>query len=159
MARRSDRLQLRMVEWMSDPKFIYHLATLSMPSPDGDPLLYRLAQIIEREAVGCLTTKQRQIFRCVLRGMTQQEIGRSCGIHQTSVHKALHGNLIYAGSDAGKRFGGLFWKLAKIAACNVEVRDILEQLSERNEDVLTSVRRGKSPWTKRWLWLVKHELE
>jgi hypothetical protein len=153
MAARDDRLRLLMAERLSDPEFLHHIATPAMPSPSGDPALYRLAAIVDREAIPCLTAKQSRIFRCVLRGMTQEEIGRACGVNQSSVSLAIHGGLVYRGPYAGRRYGGLFWKLAGRTVRSAEARDILEQLAERDIDALVSVRRGKSPWTRRWLRL------
>lgn len=153
MAGRDDRLRLMMAERFSDPELLHHLATLAMPSPSDDPLLRRLAAIVERDAVPRLTARQRLVFRCVLRGMTQEEIGRACGVNQSTVSMAIHGAPIYRGPYAGRRHGGLFWKLAGGTVRNAEAQDILENLSERDADLPVSIRRGKSPWTRRRLRL------
>ena len=83
--------------------------------------------------------------------MTQEEIGRRLGCCQTSVHKALYGNLVYSGPDAGKRFGGLFRKMARLAIRNSEIRDLLERLAEAETDMGIAVRRGRAPHTRRHL--------
>jgi hypothetical protein len=154
MAGRDDRLRLQMAERLSDPRFLWHLATIAMPSPDGDPLLDRLASFVERYGVPTLTNKQRRIYKCVLRGMTQEEIGKACGIRQSTVSIAIHGVLLYGGPYAGRRYGGVFWKLAGEVVRRAEARDILEQLAEHDNDIPASIRRGKLPWTRRQLRLL-----
>lgn len=57
-----------------------------------------------------LTEHQRNILNMHINGMNQSQIADALGIHQTSVHKALHGNFDY---DYEKTYGGIFKKVLR----------------------------------------------
>ena len=146
MARRDDRLRLLMLERLSDPDFVYRMVL----HPPGDDLVDKLADLVDDpEIQKGLTDKQRRVMALAFCGLTQEEIASLMGIHQTTVHKALRGNLVYSGPYAGRRHGGAFWKLAKAAVERTDVRDLLERIAERDEDRRLAAKRGGSPWTRR----------
>lgn len=93
-------------------------------------LLERLQEIIQTK----LTSHQRKIVLLFLEGNTQEEIASVMNIHQTGVHKALHGNIDY-GSDK-RRYGGIVKKLKKICLEDKEVSSILSEIIEyKSEEV------------------------
>jgi len=145
MARRDDRLRLLMLERLSDPDFVYRMVL----HPPGDDLVDKLADIMDSEVPGNLTDRQRRVMALAFCGLTQEKIASLMGIHQTTVHKTLHGNLVYSGPYAGRRHGGAFWKLAKAAVGRADVRDLLERIAEQDEDRQLAAKRGGSPWTRR----------
>lgn len=58
-------------------------------------------------ALATLTAKQLQIVERWLEGKTQQDIAKELNLHQTTIHKVLHGNLL----PNGQRYGGALKKL------------------------------------------------
>lgn len=80
-----------------------------------------------------LTPHQKKVLKMWERGLTQQEIAKKLGCHQTAIQKALNGNFDY---NAGKKFGGIFKKLAKrnivVIQKTKRVRLITDFEKERN---------------------------
>jgi hypothetical protein len=146
MTRRDDRLRLLMLERLSDPDFVYRMVL----HPPGDDLVDKLANLVDDpETHKGLTNKQRRVMALAFCGLTQEEIASLMGVCQPTIHKALHGNLVYSGPYAGRRHGGAFWKLAKAAVERTDVRDLLEQITERDKDRRLAAKRGEPPWTRR----------
>lgn len=87
-------------------------------------LLCRLQEIIQTK----LTPHQRKIILLFLEGNTQEEIASVLNIHQTGVHKALHGNIDY--SSDKRRYGGIVKKLKKICLEDEEVSSIISEITE-----------------------------
>jgi len=87
-------------------------------------LLKRLQEIIQTK----LTPHQRKIVLLFLEGNTQEEIASVMNIHQTGVHKALHGNIDY-GSDK-RRYGGIVKKLKKACLEDKEISSILSEIND-----------------------------
>jgi len=135
-----------MLERLSDPDFVYRMVL----HPPGDDLVDKLADLVDDPEIHKgLTNKQRRVMALALCGLTQEEIAGLIGIHQTTVHKTLRGSLVYSGPYAGRRHGGAFWKLAKAAVKRADIRDLLEQIAECDEDRQLAAKRGGSPWTRR----------
>jgi len=77
-----------------------------------------------------LTKRQQEVLTLIFLGYTQEEVGVKLGIHQTSIHKVLFGNLVYNGKYAGRRHGGILAKLKKIGEKEVEAREIWNKLKQ-----------------------------
>jgi hypothetical protein len=114
-----------------------------MRAPRGVQSLYSPQAKLRRSEVGSLVKKlvritkrykltknQQEILTLILLGYTQEEVGVKLGIHQTSVHKALFGNLVYSGKYAGRRYGGIFAKLKKIGEKEVAAYEIWDKLKQ-----------------------------
>lgn len=72
--------------------------------------LRRLIRLVGRDK---FTDRQLSVLALWERGCTQQEIASNLGIHQTSIHKCLFGNLNYHGPYIGCRYGGVLAKVKK----------------------------------------------
>jgi len=72
-----------------------------------------------------LTEHQRKIFELHLAGKTQVKIAKELGIHQTSVHKALHGNQDY---NYDKKHGGIYRKILKTCRQDDEFMNLVNEL-------------------------------
>ena len=77
-----------------------------------------------------LSTKQRAILQMLKIGMTQTEMAEELGINQSSIHKALHGNVDYQGGVV-KRFGGIAKRLEKLIRISPDIHEIMEQIDEK----------------------------
>lgn len=94
----------------------------------------RVFQIIEES----LTSRQKEVIKLYLKGLTQLEIASRLSINQTSVHKVLRGNIDYkttkkGNTSAKKRYGGAFKKISKICKTDKIIQDILQKIQEINE--------------------------
>lgn len=77
-----------------------------------------------------LTQRQKDVAELFLAGHTQQNIGNIIGIHQTSVHKCLFGNLLYSEQYVGKRYGGLLQKIKKHSSKSIRAKRLWEKLNK-----------------------------
>ena len=75
-----------------------------------------------------LTRRQCEVVTLRLEGKTQIQIADELGIHQTTVHKLLMGNIDY--TNGKKRYGGAIKKLKKMCAKDDKVLEILEEMEE-----------------------------
>jgi len=75
-----------------------------------------------------LTEHQKKILFMRLMGKTQNEIAEHLGITQSSIHKAMHGNIDY--KNQKKRYGGIVKKLQKLCKNNEKVNEILSKISD-----------------------------
>lgn len=95
-------------------------------------LMTELLKIIQNN----LTERQCEITLKTLEGKTQMQIAREMGVHQTTVHKGLKGNLDYQnftkenGVKRYKRYGGAIKKLQKICEKNSKIQEILKRMDE-----------------------------
>jgi DNA-binding CsgD family transcriptional regulator len=87
-------------------------------------LIEELHRIIDKD----LTKRQAEVLGLRLKNLTQTEIAESLGIHQTTVHKLLNGNIDYV--NGKKRYGGAMKKLKKICMTNELIISILERMDE-----------------------------
>jgi len=75
-----------------------------------------------------LTRRQAEVVKLRLEGKTQIQIAEQLGIHQTTVHKLLMGNIDYA--NGKKRYGGAIKKLTKICFKDEKILGILAEMAE-----------------------------
>ena len=117
---RSDSYQYRMVEVPIDPHVLSHFSAedgLSEQmrnsgfSEEIMKLRKNLIDEIKRLINNILTERQREVINLRLKGLTQVEIADLLGIHQTTVHKTISGNIDYKNGEA--RYGGAIKKLQK----------------------------------------------
>jgi DNA-binding CsgD family transcriptional regulator len=85
-----------------------------------------------------LTTRQKQVFKLFLEGLTQERISDKYDLSQTTIHKTLRGNIDYGNN--GKRYGGLFKKLKRYIKeyneyIDTESDNIYDLAEELNRDV------------------------
>ena len=138
MARRknkSDSYQHKIVEISVDPVLLneFPLAEslgsqlkLSKYSERFDELRDELLQEVLAIIDTGLTPRQAQVVTLRLEGKTQTQIAEELGIHQTTVHKTLMGNIDYANDK--KCYGGAIKKLKKLCAKSPEIQEILEEM-------------------------------
>ena len=90
-----------------------------------EQLKKRLWEIIEEG----LTKRQKQVVKLYIEeGLTQNEIAKTLGINQTSVHKVIRGNIDY--KNGKKRYGGAFKKIHKLCQTDEEIQRILEEIKD-----------------------------
>ena len=73
-----------------------------------------------------LTERQTEVVNLRLEGKTQIQIADELGVHQTTVHKLLMGNIDYA--NGKKRYGGAIKKLKKICENDETINKILKKI-------------------------------
>lgn len=132
---KSDSYQYKIVEIAVDP-------TIMNDFPFMDSLgsqlnlakyserFYDLRQQLMKEVLRIinthLTERQCEVVTLRLQGKTQIQIAEQLGIHQTTVHKLLMGNIDYA--NGKKRYGGAIKKLKKICYRDERILEILEEM-------------------------------
>jgi hypothetical protein len=85
----------------------------------------------------CLTCHQLSILELFLNGLTQSEMGKRLGVGQSSIHKALFGNLVYSGPYKGRRHGGIIRKLKKFCQNDDKIVAILHRIKHIRNDNLS----------------------
>lgn len=132
---RSDSYQHKIVEISVDPMLLneFPLAeslgsqlNLSKYSERFDELREELLQQVVGIINSGLTQRQAQVVTLRLEGKTQIQIAEELGIHQTTVHKTLMGNIDYTNNK--KCYGGAIKKLKKLCAKKEEIQEILEEM-------------------------------
>jgi len=78
-----------------------------------------------------LTKRQKEVVKLYVKDKTQNEIAKSLGINQTSVHKVMKGNIDY--KNGKKRYGGAIKKITKLCQADDEIQKILKEIQEINE--------------------------
>ncbi|MFA5048448.1 MAG: LuxR C-terminal-related transcriptional regulator [Patescibacteria group bacterium] len=134
---KSDSYQYKIVEITIDPVILndfpldtglgaqVNLATYSEEFYDlQKQLINEVMRIIDYN----LTRRQAEVVRLRLEGKTQIQIAEQLGIHQTTVHKLLMGNIDY--TNGRKRYGGAIKKLKKICARDTKIINILQQIED-----------------------------
>ena len=132
---KSDSYQHKIVEISVDPMLLneFPLAeslgsqlNMSKYSERFDELREQLLQEVIAVINSGLTKRQAQVVTLRLEGKTQIQIAEELGIHQTTVHKTLMGNIDYANNR--KCYGGAIKKLKKLCAKKSEIQDILDEM-------------------------------
>jgi len=145
---KSDSYQYKIVEIAVDPSvfndfpFVDSLGSqlnLAKYSEEFYVLRQRLMKEVLRIINFNLTKRQKEVVTLRLQGKTQIQIAEQLGIHQTTVHKLLMGNIDYANNK--KRYGGAIKKLQKICAKDEKVSIILAEMEEL---------RAKAPCGDEW---------
>lgn len=148
---RSDSYQHKIVEITVDPAVLsdFPLDTglgaqvnLAMYSEEFYELRQKLIDEVMKIINNNLTPRQAEVVKLRLEGKTQIQIAEQLGVHQTTIHKLLSGNLDY--SNGRKRYGGAIKKLKKICAKNDCVLDILAQMDElKTRELLDDIDKKK----------------
>jgi len=134
---KSDSYQYRIIEILIDP-FILS----DCPSEDGlgaqanssgfseelVDLRQQLMKEVRKLIKNVLTKRQTQVMALRLQGKTQVEIGQKLGIHQTTVHKTISGNIDY--NNNGACYGGAIKKLRKMCFRDERILAILKHIEE-----------------------------
>jgi len=140
MARRrnkSDSYQYKIVEIAVDPNVMNDLPFMDslgsqLNLAKYSERFYELRQQLLKEVLRIiktdLTERQCEVVTLRLQGLTQIQIAEQLGIHQTTVHKLLMGNIDYA--NGKKRYGGAIKKLKKICYKDEKVLKILEEMDD-----------------------------
>ena len=146
---KSDSYQYKIVEIAVDPSILNDFPiydslgsqlNLAMYSEEFYDLRKQLMFEVMRIINNNLTERQSQVVLLRLEGKTQIQIADQLGVHQTTVHKLLMGNIDYA--NGKKRYGGAIKKLKKICSKDEEVLDILMKMEElRNREPLDDLER------------------
>jgi DNA-binding CsgD family transcriptional regulator len=134
---KSDSYQHKIVEITVDPAILNDFPinnglgaqlNLSKYSDEFYDLKEQLMQEILRIVNDGLTERQMEVVTLRLKGKTQIQIADQLGIHQTTVHKLLMGNIDYA--NGKKRYGGAIKKIKKICARDTKILDILRKIED-----------------------------
>lgn len=134
---KSDSYQYRMIEVAIDPYVLSHFSVedgfseqirTSGFSKEIMELRKKLIKEIRRLVNTILTNRQKEVVNLRLKGYTQVQIANTLGIHQTTVHKTLSGNIDYKNGEA--RYGGAIKKLQKACKKDIKVIDILKKINE-----------------------------
>lgn len=153
---RSDSYQYRMVEVAIDPSVLCDFSTEDgfgeqMRTSGFSEEILDLRKILMKEVrrliETILTPRQCEVITLRLQGYTQVEIADMLGIHQTTVHKTLSGNIDYKNGEA--RYGGAIKKLKKACSKDPKVSEILRKIEEtrikENEEI--------DPWSNKGQFL------
>jgi len=134
---KSDSYQYRIVEITIDPGMLSDFAAEdgfgaqlqgSGYSERIRELRIELMKEVRRLINTILTQRQMEVVNLRLEGRTQVEIAEILGIHQTTVHKTLSGNIDYKNGEV--RYGGAIKKLKKMCARDERVLEILQKIDE-----------------------------
>lgn len=134
---KSDSYQYKIVEISVDPNVMNEFAlieslgsqlNLSKYSERFDELREKLLEKVTQLIETKLTQRQSEVILLRLQGKTQIQIADELGIHQTTVHKLLSGNIDYA--NGKKRYGGAIKKLQKLCNKDKEIQEILDEMEE-----------------------------
>jgi predicted transcriptional regulator len=132
---KSDCYQHKIVEISIDPSILYDfpdydglgtMLNLSKCSDEFQELREQLIQEVMRIIDNNLTERQAEVVMLRLQDMTQTQIADKLGIHQTTVHKLLMGNIDYA--NGKKRYGGAIKKLQKMCSKDDQIKIILVKM-------------------------------
>lgn len=81
-----------------------------------------------------LTQKQQDVIKLTyLEGKTQNEISTILGRNQSTVSKALQGNIDYR--NRRRRYGGALKKIRKLCANNQKIKDLLLKMREKQQEL------------------------
>jgi len=148
---KSDSYQHKIVEIAVDPVILNDFPlynglgaqlNLAMYSEEFYDLRQQLMDEVMRIIKNNLTKRQAEVVLLRLEGKTQIQIAEELGIHQTTVHKLLMGNIDYANDK--KRYGGAIKKLRKICTKDEKILEILCQMEElRNREPLDDLDRKR----------------
>lgn len=141
---RSDSYQHKIVEISVDPVVLNDFpmanglgaqVNLTKYSEEFYELRQQLMEEVLKIVNNDLTVRQKEVVLLRLQGKTQIQIAEGLGIHQTTVHKLLMGNIDYA--NGKKRYGGAIKKLKRLCAENKDILDILLKMENlRTRDPL-----------------------
>ena len=132
---KSDSYQHKIIEITVDPAILNDFAiddglgfalNTSKFSEEFYELRIKLIQEVLRVVRLCLTKRQEEVITLRLKDLTQIQIAEKLGIHQTTVHKLLMGNIDYA--NGKKRYGGAIKKLKKVCSKDENILEILEEM-------------------------------
>ena len=134
---RSDSYQYKIVEIAVDPNVMNdfplgeglgYQMNLSKYSEEFFNLKQSLMKEVIRVVNTSLTKRQREVVTLRLQGKTQMQIADQLGIHQTTVHKLLCGNIDYR-HNKKRRYGGAVKKLQKVCEKDEKILSILEEMN------------------------------
>lgn len=134
---KSDSYQYKIVEITVDPVILNDFAVnnglgaqlnIAKYSEEFYELKEKLMVEIYKIIENTLTDRQAEVIGLRLKGSTQIQIAEELGIHQTTVHKLLSGNIDYA--NGKKRYGGAIKKLKKHCAKNPIILEILQKMED-----------------------------
>lgn len=134
---KSDSYQHKIVEITVDPVLFNDFSfdtglgaqvNLATYSEEFYDLRQQLIGEVMRIINSNLTRRQAEVVMLRLEGKTQIQIAEQLGIHQTTVHKLLMGNIDYA--NGKKRYGGAIKKLKKMCARDNKIITLLQQMDE-----------------------------
>ena len=132
---KSDSYQHKIVEITVDPTKLNDFSlddglgfalNTSKFSEEFYELRQQLIQEVLRVVGTCLTQRQSEVITLRLKDLTQIQIAEKLGIHQTTVHKLLMGNIDYA--NGKKRYGGAIKKLKKMCLKDGKIIYILSEM-------------------------------
>lgn len=132
---KSDSYQHKIVEITVDPTILNDFSlddglgfalNTSKFSEEFYELRQQLIQEVLRVVGTCLTQRQSEVITLRLKDLTQIQIAEKLGIHQTTVHKLLMGNIDYA--NGKKRYGGAIKKLKKMCLKDGKIIYILNEM-------------------------------
>lgn len=97
-------------------------------------LLERLTAAYWRLLETHCTPRQLEIMRLVASGLTQVEAAKVLGVNQSSIIKALKGNIDYRVRGEPRRYGGVRIKMRRRMQEDAEIQAILRELRDLSAD-------------------------
>ena len=94
-----------------------------------DQLMIELKILIEENC----TTRQKEVYKLICDGYTQDECAKILKVNQSSIVKCILGNVDY-GSGKKHAYGGIVKKLQTLINKNEKILLILKQMSEYQEE-------------------------
>jgi len=130
MESRSSKYQYRILEIPVSSEFFDQKETSSQEEQERLLIIDQLVELIEQTAKSHLTPNQLTIYNYHRQGLTQAEIAKKINVHQSSICKALYGNIGYVNKIARYQHqGGIFKKLKKKLLNDPKAKELLSQLS------------------------------
>lgn len=129
---RSDHYQWKLKEILFCPYVLGELIE-ERGADETDPELMdrreEFARLLLTRIPSYLTEHQAQVFELVMiQGKTQVEAAKIIGCNQSSITKALKGNMDYRDPRGMKRFGGMFRRVRKMMVKDLEVMELAGEL-------------------------------
>lgn len=134
---KSDSYQYKIVEITVDPTILNDFSSInglgaqlniSKCSEEFYELKEKLMDEICKIIDNNLTKRQAEVVKLRLKGNTQIQIAEELGVHQTTIHKLISGNIDYA--NGKKRYGGALKKIKKHCFKNSTVLEILKKIDD-----------------------------
>ena len=121
-----------MLEAFSNDDSIYKKLNPFAYNEEIEELKDKLKEEVWRLIFANLTSRQAEILELYAKGWTQSEIAKKLGINQSSITKAINGNVDY--KNGKKIYGGSKKKIMKLIETDVKIQEIFNRIKEIRED-------------------------
>jgi predicted transcriptional regulator len=124
-----------MIVECSDSQFYSQSVNANLHAEEIHDLKDQLKEERWRLIMSQLTDRQKDVIKLWSKGKTQIQIAKILNVNQSSVTKSINGNVDYSsvkkdGKKSKRVYGGAKKKLRRLQATDEAIQNILEQLSE-----------------------------